>query len=360
MSEEEDQAPAPDFEVSTLPSVATMMAALAAGRAAQRSAGAAMVRRFDKMPAINELPGTPLENLAAFTRREVDDLTEFAAKKGVRTPIVAGGARGNAAFFPGMPRVADVMGPEEARRAADKLGLPLGIGKEQIVTRVGSVPVVMHEIGHAAPILGSTRLRNAWQGLGAGVRLVGGPARAALMANAITSEQEGESDVRGFARDNAAALVGATSAPQLLEEARATGNALAGARRYGPGVGRTARELLPAYGTYALAAAVPVIATLAAQKVMEYMRSRALAGEKVAAAPTKEVQSPGILRASASAAWRTGASAPKPKTTRPSSSPVSRAKDHPQAKPPSKAAYFADVIKSLNNPQRGFRGAKPG
>jgi len=358
--EDETGEPAPKFAPSSLPSIAAMLATIRAGKLGQRALGESIAGRWSELKPVLEEAGTPLNRLAAFTRQEVQDLTDFAAKKGVTTPMMAGGQRGNAMFFPGMPSIAKRMDPSQAKQMAEQIGLPLGLGEEQIVTRLGSVPVMMHEIGHAAPILGSNALRNVWQSFGAAVRLVGGPARAALMLNAISAEKDGESDARGFARDHAPLLVGATQAPLLLEEARATKNALMGARAFGPGVGQVARELLPAYGTYALAAATPVLATLIAQKVMAAIRNRAAPEEKTAATIGKEVQAPGSLRAPASAAWHTGTGAPKPKSTKPNTSPSARAKDSPSAKPPSKSAYFADVIKSLNNPQRGYRGAKPG
>lgn len=84
-------------------------------------------------------------------------------------------------------------------------------------------------------------------------------------------------------------------------------------------------------------------------------------GEEKQASATagKEVQSPGILRSSASSAWRMGVSVPRPKTTAPGTGAEGKAHGTPAAKPPSKTSYFSDVIKSLNNPQRGFRQAKP-
>jgi len=361
MADDSDKpAPAPSFQRSSLPSVAAMLATLQAGKMGQRALGGAISDRWNAMSPVTEVTGTPLEQLSAFTRKEVQDLTDFAASKGVTTPMMAGGVPGNAMFFPGMPMVARNMDPAEAKKLSDRLGLPLGLAEEQIVTRLGSVPVMMHEIGHASPILGSTLLRNIWQNFGAAVRLVGGPARAGLMLNAITAAKDDETDARGFARDHAPLLVGATAVPQLLEEARATKNALVGARKFGPGVAQTAKELLPAYGTYALAAATPMLATLIAQKVLAALRGGDAAAEKTAATAGKEVQSPGLLRASASAAWHTGMSAPKPKTTRPNTNPSARAKETAKAKPPSKSAYFSDTIKSLNNPQRGYRGAKVG
>jgi hypothetical protein len=230
---------------------------------------------------------------------------------------------------------------------------------EHIGVRTPSVPLVMHEMGHASPILGSSALRNAWQQI---VHLTGGrgadAARLLLAADSLRDPEEDPGGVRGFAREHAPELIASTYAPQLIEEGRATANALLGARKYGPGVAAAAKQLLPAFGTYAAHAAGPALGTLLAQRVMQALRAR---GEEknAAAAMGKEVQSPGILRASASSAWRTGGSPPKPRSIKPNSNPSARAKETPVAKPPSKTAYFTDVIKSLNNPQRGFRGAKP-
>jgi hypothetical protein len=72
----------------------------------------------------------------------------------------------------------------------------------------------------------------------------------------------------------------------------------------------------------------------------------------------REVQAPGALRTPASAAWRMGVSVPKPKTTSPGGT-GSKAKEMPTARPPSKKAYWQDVVESINNPKRGFRQTKP-
>jgi hypothetical protein len=324
--------PAPEFEQSTLPGVATMLAALVAGKRLKGAVG----NMATSVPDVVAEAGTPLSELAEFTRKEVEDLTSFAASRGVTANMVAGDLGkdvGRGSYFD---------------RAKNKIGI-----------RRGSVPEVMHEIGHATPIGGSSSLRNVWQNI---ATVLGGKpgdlARALLIANALSPDSE-DSDGRAFASDHAPGLIAATYAPELIEESRATAGALMGARRFGPGVAATARQLLPHLGTYAAHAASPVLGTLLAQKVMEALRNR---GEEKKAEVTagKEVQSPGILRAPASSAWHMGVSVPKPKSIKPNSSPTARAKETPKAKPPSKTAYFSDVVKTLNNPQRGFRQAKIG
>jgi len=347
-----------------------MLATLQGGQLARDASLQAMLKAQQGYPAMLSEAATPLEEIASFTRKEVQDLTAFAASKGVTAKIMAGGPQlaGNAYYYKGDPRLSSIVdsGPAAMAAASESLrkrGI-VGGPMEHIGIGSSSTPMVMHEIGHATPILGSTKLRDAFNALAnLSGGLPGNAVRALLMANAIAQPGEDESGARAFARDHAAALIAGSSAPHLLEEARATGHALRGARQFGPGVSATARELVPAFGTYAARAAAPVLATLIAQRLMEFLRSRKTEEQaEKQAAPTagKEVQSPGILRASASSAWHTGLSAPKPKTTKPNTNPSARAKDTPTAKPPSKTAYYTDTIKSLNNPQRGFRGAKPG
>jgi len=350
-----------------IPSIAAMLATLHAGKLVRRASGRAMQRSVAGAPAMVATAGTPLDRIAAFTSKEVQDLNAFAASKRVTAPIMAAGPplHGNAYYKPESKLLkALVRGNPDAERemiaALRSRGIAGGLD-EHIGLGINSVPVAMHEIGHATPIFGSTRLRNAVQTL-AGVSRspIGGAARMLMMANALSAQKDEESSLRTYTRDNAPALIAASAAPYVFEEARANTHALLGARKYGPGVGAAARQLLPAFGTYVAAAAAPVLATIAAQKLMEYLRARGQAQQEKQAAPTagKEVQAPGILRASASAAWRTGLSAPKPKSTKPSTGPGQRAKDIPTARPPGKTGFFSDMVKTLNNPQRGFRLAK--
>lgn len=354
--------PAPDFGESTLPAVATLLASLKAGEAAKEL----MHRAMDSAPTnipITAASGTPLEEIAEFTRGEVSDLMEMAAKRGVTAKIMAA-SQGDSFYSPRKTLTEKILRrlpPEVLEGAETDLrvkGFPGGL-MEHIGLGSASMPTAMHEIGHAAPILGSARLRGAWQRLGSILNApVADAGRLALFANAI---KPGEDDgpAREFARNHATALMAASYAPELLEEARATGLALMDARKLGPGAGAVAREMLPALGTYAAHAAGPVAGVYLAKKIMEALRNR---GEEKKAEATagKEVQSPGLLRAPASSAWHMGVSPPKPKSIKPNSNPSARAKETTKAKPPSKQAYFSDVIKTLNNPQRGFRLAKIG
>lgn len=350
MSDSDD--PAPDFGTSTIPGLAAFLAAHEAGLGVRQMARGAFAKTQAGIPEVLEQAGTPLKDLAAFTEREVADLTDFAASKGVTARMVASGQGQRGSFYQS--------GEGMLERLLGRLEGP-GPQGEIVGLRSASMPVALHELGHATPILGSPALRNAWQGMARalGDQIPGKLLRGGLIGNALTNPDEDEGSVRGFAREHAPGLVAATYAPELLEEARATVSALRGAGKYGPGVAAVAREMLPAFGTYAAHAAAPALATLIAQKLMEVLRNR---GEEKSAAATvgKEVQSPGILRASASSAWHTGLSAPKPKTTKPNTNPEGRAKETVKAKPPSKTSYFTDTIKSLYNPQRGYRGAKPG
>lgn len=94
------------------------------------------------------------------------------------------------------------------------------------------------------------------------------------------------------------------------------------------------------------------------QKIAAFTRAEVCAIQKLAAAtPGKEIKAPGILRNSASAAWHIGGrTPPKPKST--STSPPSgshQVASTAKAKPPSNRAYHKDLLRSLYDPQRGFR-----
>lgn len=88
---------------------------------------------------------------------------------------------------------------------------------------------------------------------------------------------------------------------------------------------------------------------------------RALVYRKVASAIHREkvagveVRAPGLLRQSASAAWRMHPPSAKPKTTKPNTNPSARGQEVTKLKPPSNRSYHKDLIESLHNPQRGFR-----
>lgn len=76
---------------------------------------------------------------------------------------------------------------------------------------------------------------------------------------------------------------------------------------------------------------------------------------KIAVTVGKEVKSPGILRTTASSAWKIGGTPAKPKSIKPNTRLGSDAKTRAAVKPPSNRAYHKDALESLYNPQRGYR-----
>jgi hypothetical protein len=307
--------------------------------------------------------GTPLKNIAEFTRKEVKAIQNFARESGVKVPIIAGLdpelRKAKVGYFadPDMPAeklkrvIARLFGAEGKAMAPSHVGLARS-----------SVPHALHEIGHAAPIAGSHRARRVLQDVGSmmGRGMPGTLSRLALAGNVLAPPDEDASSARQFAYKNAPALVGATFLPELLEEGRASGRAIAGARRHGLGTLKAIKELAPAFGTYAAAAAAPVLATLIAKNLVKALHAR---GEekKAAAKPGTEVKAPGILRNSASSAWHIGGQTPpKPKSIKPNSRLDATARGRTQSKPPSNREYHKDLLKSLYNPQRGFRIATVG
>jgi hypothetical protein len=303
--------------------------------------------------------GTPINRLAEFTRAEVDSIQRFAKSNNVTIPIVAAG--------PGLESGYHIDSEGPLRRLLSKI-----IGDQDagdVVPHIGlnrsSVPHAMHEIGHASPIAGSSDVRRAFQSLGRTLgqgSTIGNLLRAAIAGNALAPPDENTSDTRRFMYDNAPALVGATMVPELIEEGRASLKALQGANEYGPGVMRTIAELAPAFGTYVASAAAPVIATMLAKHVVAALRGQVPPAEPKTAAPMpgQEVKAPGMLRSSASSAWKVGVSPPKPKTIEPDARIGDKARSREPAKPPSKTSYYKDMLSSLYNPQRGSRLAVPG
>ena len=363
MADQDKKRPAPPAASITLPAALAMGLTLEGGRELSKTLSDHFDAAVEHHPIIREATGTELADIATFSRNEILDMTEFAAKSGVTAKILASPGNGGTThgYWPGshsLEQVLDRVRPGSSEALAKGIGLAGPLGQEQIVIGRASVPLLMHEIGHAAPIMGSPRLRDTFGFLAAKASrsLPMQVGRGALMANALTVPGKDESGVRGFARDHAALMIGSTYVPELVEEARATIHALRGAAEYGPGVARVAKVLLPAFGGYAVAAATPVIATILAQRVMQAFRDRDGRPVKTAAsaAPAKQVNSSGALRSSASAAWHMGGAAPRPKT-----SPPGKAKSMPTARPPSNRSYHADAVKSIANPSRGFRDAKP-
>lgn len=309
---------------------------------------------------IKERFQTPISELAAFTKDEVKKIQGFAAERGVTVPILAGDKTvGSSYFYEGENPIKKLLGSLFRKAPTDPIPPHIGL-------RSTSIPGALHEIGHASPVLGSNALRKVLgtsaSHLGAG-STVGTILRAALASNALRRIDEDSSKTDRLLHDYAPHMVGATFAPQLLEEGRATVSALRGSRKYGPGVMRTLAELTPAYATYLGAAAAPVLATILAKKLVKVMRDAAdEQREKTAAAtPGSEVKAPGALRVGASSAWRIGGQTPpKPKSIKPNQIQGQQAKTRATAKPPSNQKYYKDLLESLYNPQRGYRLATPG
>lgn len=308
--------------------------------------------------------GTPLKRLSEFTRAEAQDVADFARKSGVTLPIVAAGPGFESGYMLDQP------GP--IRRLLMRI---VGENPGEVTPHIGlsraSVPQAFHEIGHASPIAGSHDLRRALQSLGKTLGTgssIGHMVRAGLASSTVLPPTDGGSSVHRFLFDNAPALVAATTAPELIEEARASYKALQGLRQSGYGTGRAVAELAPAFGTYLAAAAAPVLATILAKRLVAALRGAAkqrqeeraeALEEKVgAAAAGAEVKAPGALRSSASSAWHMGTNPPKPKSIGPGQIGTP-AKERAQAKPPSKTAFYKDMLQSLYNPTRGSRLATP-
>lgn len=308
--------------------------------------------------------GTPLGKISEFTREEARAIADYAKRQGVTVPIIAAGPGFESGYFMDRPGL--------LRRLLMRVaGEPAGDVVPHIGLSRSSVPQALHEIGHASPIAGSHDLRRALQSMGKTLgtgSLVGHLVRGGIAASTAVAPKE-DARVHQFVYDNAPALVAATTVPELAEEARASLKALRGARASGIGTGRALAELAPSFGTYVAAAAAPVFATILAKRIVEALRGAAAAKrderavelqEKVAAPmPGAEVKAPGLLRASASSAWRMGASVPKPKSIGPGTIGTP-AKTREPAKPPSKTSFYKDLLQSLYSPGRGSRMAAPG
>lgn len=239
-------------------------------------------------------------------------------------------------------------------------------GKARVQLQSPSLHEAFHELGHAKVVRtplgrGLSNAATVMKGEpGSVARMLAG----AMVLGAPPDENTGS--VRRFLYNAAPALVGATFAPELLEEAMASYHALKGAKKHGLGIGAALKELGPGYGTYMASAAVPVIATILAGKVVRALYQRAREkqeatqeGEEKLSAPMagREVQSPGGLRVDASAAWRVGGTPSPPKST-PVGGPSSRAKETPKARLPSNVAYHKDTLASMASPARGARLAR--
>jgi len=273
--------------------------------------------------------GKPVDELSEFSRQELKAIRGFAEAEGVHVPMVSGPMT----MYMPPPRF--------------DFGTLKDVVPHIAVSRT-SVPQAMHEIGHAS----KRHLVPALDLLAhAGRSWPGTLARGAIGIAALTASRDDQPD--GFVARHAPALMAATYAPGILEEARATANALRGARRFGPGVGAAAKELVPAFATYVGEAGGSVLATVLAQRLMKYLFAPRGDAEKRASEPKMS----GALRAPASAAWHMGGY-PKPKTTPPG--PAGQAaRGMPAAKPPSNRAFHQDMTKSLADPARGARAGVP-
>lgn len=299
--------------------------------------------------------GTPLSRLSEFTRQEANVIRDFAKAQGVTVPIVGGGVEAGGQFVQPAGPLGQLLARLTGNASEGEVIPHIALGQS-------SVPVAMHEIGHASSIAGSDKLRRSFQLLANAIgqgSVTGNVLRAAIAANVFAPPGEDASATRQFMYNNAPALVGATMVPQLLEEGRASLKAIRGAREHGVGVLSALRELAPGFGTYLAGAAAPILATLLARKVVQSLAKRSEEPKTAAAMPGAEVKAPGALRADASSAWKIGQNPPKPKTIGPNARLGADAQGRAAAKPPSKTSYYKDMLGSLYNPQRGSRLATP-
>jgi len=288
--------------------------------------------------------GKPIEEIAEFAPRDVKKIRDFAAAENVSVPILGGPE----SYF----QRNDVLS-RAGKNVMSAIGWRGEAPEELIQLNRSSLPVAFHELGHASrPALG-----DAWHLVHDLFETTPGKlTRTGIMGASLLPPGEDDSDARKFVHKHAPALVAATQLPGMAEEARATYRAAKGARRLGMEALPVIKELAPGFAMHAGVAAAPVIATVLAQKLIDYLRGQS-GSEKHAAAPKMPAppKASGALRASASASWHVGAY-PKPKSTAPSPG-GGKAKSQPTAKPPSNRAYHSDVAKSLNNPARGARAS---
>jgi hypothetical protein len=312
---------------------------------------------------IEAATGTPLGRLSEFTRAEAKAIAAYAKRQGVTVPIIAAGPGFESGYFmdrPGMLR----------RLLMRVAGEPVGDVVPHIGLSRSSVPQALHEIAHASPIASSHDLRRALQSMGKTLgtgSVIGHLVRGGIAATTVAAPEK-DSGLHKFLFDNAPALVAATTVPELAEEARASIKALRGSRASGISTVRALAELAPSFGTYLAAAAAPVFATILAKRLVAALRDAAaqkrdartaeLEAKVASTAPGGVVKAPGILRSSASSAWRMGVNPPKPKTIGPGAVGTP-AKGRAPAPPPSKTSFYKDLLQSLYTPGRGSRLATP-
>jgi len=216
----------------------------------------------DKIPAkvhgkrIDTVRGRVRGGLSA---EQIRALREFRKAKGIEDVPILGG------------RVAHAI-PVDAPEVKIKGRTLLREVKRRAVMDTTSVPVGMHELGHTTPLLrgkvpGLTTAWHTFHGLSSSPLV-----RWPLMAQVLAPPDDEDGAVRRFAYDHAPELVAASYLPRVLEEARATGHALHGAHKFGPGALRAAKELAPALGTYlATGLLPPVLATILGKKLIEHL-----------------------------------------------------------------------------------------
>jgi len=289
--------------------------------------------------------------LAGFSGKDLRSISKFKKSQlGSKAPIIP------------------VLGGSESHAVplGDPMGGLINFGKRVELDRT-SVPVAMHEIGHVTPVLGGghPNLNVAWHAGTALSKLLKYP----LMAQVLTPPDDDSSRLREFAYDHAPELVAAAYMPTILEEMRATGHALKGAHRYGPGALTAAKELVPALGTYVASGLLPsVLATILAKKLVKHLYdterddsstkeasslgSMARAYMKCAGASMKPS---GALRNSMSIAYNN--TPPSPQTT-PVGGPQKVKADATGVKPraPSKTRFYNDIAKS----NLGYSGSRQG
>jgi hypothetical protein len=304
-----------------------------------------------------------LEEIAQFTRKEVKAIKEFAANSGVSVPIL--GPTKYTYFDPGIKGWSEMAVDKGAKLLGKKSPIPKSM--PHIGLSHTSLPGAFHEIGHASPIRGSEKLRNiSLRAYGASRGPIGGISRRAIIGSTLLPPGEDSSRVRKMVYDNAPALVGATLAPALIEELRASAKALSGHRKAGLGTVKALASLAPAFGTYAGSAAATVMAAVLAKKIVKAMHDKhesEVEQEKTSAAiPGAGPKSSGALRELAASAWKIGGRTPPgSKSTKTNTYRLEApAKVVATANPPSNKEYHKDLLKTLYNPGRGFRQAVVG
>lgn len=258
-----------DRRTQSAPAAAKALALL--GPAALRPLLAAgpyrLFRHFEsgqRLPTVQY--GEPIAESSTFTADELRRVGDFARAQKVNVPIRAGAHSAHLPDSPLTRGLRKIVAKAETQPEVAPFRAAL---EPHIELSSTSVPVAMHEIGHATrPTLGQ-----AWRGFVDSRNLLG-LARPFIALKALTPPDEDSSATKKFVYNHAPALMAATSLPTLLEEGRASMHALRGAREFGPGVAQALKELVPAYGTYVGAAAAPALAVALAQRLAKHLSER--------------------------------------------------------------------------------------